>query len=1026
MSLARFSVRNPVPVNLLMIAVLVLGSIAFVALPRELMSDFSFNWVFISKPYPGVPAEEIEKLITIPIEDEIRDVKGIDYIASQSAEGSSFISVKLQQMDEEEFRARLQDLRSEVDKVKDLPADAMDTNVEAFGSADMMPLITVHIYGRAPEKKLLELARQLRDQLLLIPKTAKVQLMGAREREVWVEADPGKLRGFALSPQELQAAIRAHINVPAGRLKVGRQELLVRSLGEFASPAAVNKVIVRATGDGRKVRVSDVARVRDTFEEERTRNRLDGEPVISLTITKQNDGNSIIVTDQVKHVSREFERRHRKLIRIGVTQDSSEPIRDMLSKLSVNAWLGFTVVVGLLLLVLGLRNAVLAALGIPISFLACFIFMYQTGESFNGNSLFGLVLVLGIIVDDAIIIVENCYRHLEMGKSWREAAIVGTEEVTAPIFAATATTIAAFLPLILLPGIIGKFMRIVPVTVSLALIASMVEAFLILPSHFADWPGRRFQRKTERPWLGRLRASYERALRYVIRRRKRFVLGAVLLLPAAGAMVPLLGVNMFAGEEVNMFQVRVTMPTGTNLDVTARTLQDFEHAAAQLPRSEVRAVHSTAGLVMTDTDWFFRTDVGQLWLDLPMSYARERTTDAIMDDLRKRLLRIPGPTSIELAKVNTGPPLGKPVEVKVKGKYLEQLREVSNLVKRRLASIKGAIDIGDDFKAGKEEVRFKVDVEKAALYGLTVAHVGLALRTALEGDKVGRLFDADQEIDIMVKVDERFLDKPADLLRLPLLLHSGQTIFLGDVASYQIKAGIAEIRRYRNRRAITVFAGVDQSKNTTVQVNAALHRQLEDLPDRYPGVTLDYTGEWQEFKESFSALGKLFVFGVLLIYVILGAQFRSYLQPVVILFTVPFSFVGAIVGLAISGNPFSLITLFGMVALAGVAVNDAIVLISFANSAKAAGTDPEEAIVQAGCLRLRPIILTSLTTIAGLLPMAMGLGGMSLTWSPLANTIVWGLGVGTILMLLLIPAVYLLLVHDLPAGLARIFRRGQH
>jgi multidrug efflux pump subunit AcrB len=425
---------------------------------------------------------------------------------------------------------------------------------------------------------------------------------------------------------------------------------------------------------------------------------------------------------------------------------------------------------------------------------------------------------------------------------------------------------------------------------------------------------------------------------------------------------------------------------------------------------------------MTDTDWFFRTDVGQVWLDLPMSYARKRTTDAIMDDLRRRLLRIPGPTSIELAKINTGPPMGKAVEVKVKGKYLETLREAADLVRKRLSGIKGVIDIGDDFKAGKEEVRFKVNAEKAALYGLTVGQVGLALRTALEGDKAGRLFDADEEIDIVVKLDKRYLKKPADLLRLPLLLRSGKTILLGDVASYSTKPSIAEIRRYRNQRAITVYAGVDASKATSVEVNAELHRRIADLPDRFPGVTLDYTGEWQEFKESFSALGKLFVLGVLLIYVILGAQFRSYIQPVVILFTVPFSFIGAMVGLAISGNPFSIITLFGMVALAGVAVNDAIVLISFANRAKAEGIEPEEAIIQAGCLRLRPIILTSLTTIAGLLPMAMGLGGTSLTWSPLANTIVWGLAVGTLLTLFLIPAVYLLLVHDLRGGLGRLFQ----
>ena len=1015
MSLARFSVNNPVPVNLLMLAILVVGTVSFVLLPRELMSDVSFNWAFIVKPYPGVPAEEIEKLITVPIENEIRDVKGIDYVASQSTEGACFVSVKFKQMSDDEFRARLQDLRTEVDKVKDMPADALETEVTSFGSADMVPLISVHLYGEAPEKKMLELARLLRDELLLVDKIGKVQLMGTREREVWVEADPNKLRGFSLSPGLLRAAIEAHgVNVPAGKITVGRKELLVRSVGEFTRPADIGRVIVRSTPDGRLVRVSDVAGVRDTFEKEHTRSRLDGQPVVSLSITKQNDGNSIAITDEVKEKARAFAARHGDVVSLGFTQDSSEPIRDMLSKLSVNAWMGFAVVVMLLLAVLGLRNAVLAAMGIPISFLACFIFMYRMGESFNGNSLFGLVLVLGIIVDDAIMIVENCYRHLQMGKSWRRAAIDGTDEIMHPILSATATTIAAFLPLILLPGLMGKFMRIVPITVCLALAASMVEAFVILPSHFADWPGRKIQRRVDPGWLSGLRETYRRTLTYVVQRRYRFVVVVMLLVPCAGGLIPLVGMDLFAGEEVNSFQVRVTMPTGTSLDATADTLRRFEAAAAELPKKEVRAVHTTAGLVMTDTDWIFRSDVGQLWLDLPMSYDRELSSDQIMARLRKKLIRIAGPTNIELAKINTGPPVGKAVEVKVKGKYFERLEKAAEYLKGRLAKIPGVVGPSHDYREGKKELRFTVDPERAALHGLSVGQVGMALRSAVDGVKAGKVYDGDEEIDIVVRVAPRFLKKPEALLRLPLVLADGSKIALGDVASYTRSRSIAEIRRYKIQRAITVFANIDKSKTTSVKANTELLKEVDEFNRRFPGVKLDFTGEWSEFKESFQNLGQLFMVGILLIYVILGAQFRSYLQPLVILITVPFAFVGAMVGLLISGNPFSIITLFGMVALAGVAVNDAIVLISFVNSAKARGMDPADAVVEGGVLRLRPIILTSATTIAGLLPMAMGLGGMSLTWSPLANTIVWGLGVGTLLTLFMIPAVYLVIVHDIP------------
>ena len=626
-----------------------------------------------------------------------------------------------------------------------------------------------------------------------------------------------------------------------------------------------------------------------------------------------------------------------------MTQDSSEPINDMLSKLSANAWLGFAVVVLLLLLVLGLRNAILAALGIPISFLACFIFMHYNGESFNGNSLFGLVLVLGIIVDDAIIIVENCYRHLQLGKSWRQAAIDGTEEVTTPIFAATATTIAAFLPLILLPGIMGKFMRIVPITVSLALLASMVEAFVILPSHFADWPGRRFQR-TSGPGLARpgCESSYERALRFVVRRRRWFVLSLLLVLPGAGVLVPLVGVDMFSGEEINMFQVRVTMPTGTSLETTSETLEEFERAAARLPKGEVRAVHATAGLVMTDADWIFRTDVGQLWLDLPMSYARKRSADADHERPARQARPHRRPDEHRAGQGQHRPARGQAGGGQGQGQVPR--RAAAGLGGRQgqaARSMRRRARRGRRLPAGKQEVRLRIDPDKAALYGLSVAQVGLALRAALDGIKAGKMYDGDEEIDIVVRVDQRLLQRPEDLLRLPLVLPSGKRVALGDVASYTHEAQLRRdpaLQEPAGHHGLTPTS--TRPRPPLAEVNQALKAQLGDLGERYPGVTLDFSGEFQEFKESFTSLGQLFLFGVLLIYVILGAQFRSYIQPVVILFTVPFAFVGAMVGLVISGNPFSLITLFGMVALAGVAVNDAIVLISFVNNAKAGAWTP--------------------------------------------------------------------------------------
>lgn len=1018
---ARFAVRNPVVANLLMVAVVVLGLLSFVKLPRELFSRIPFHWVFIITPYPGVAAEEMEKLVTKPIEDELQDLKGVDWIASQSSEGQSFVQVRFEDMSDEEFRARFEDLRAEMAKLTDLPDDAFDPIIQAFSTEDFMPVIAVHLHGRLRERRLMELARELKDELRDVPGISKVEITGVRDRELWVEADPTALEGHGVSLEQLQLAIRSQgLDVPAGRLTFGRKEVLVRTVGEFSDPGEIRKVIVRGAPGGGAVRVDDLAEVREGFEEETTRSRVGLEPVVSLNISKQADGNTLDVVAAVKRVSEGFTARQGGLVNLSFTQDTGEMIGMILEMLSRNAWAGFLVVLVVLFVVLGARNAILAAVGIPISFLAAFIAMDQMGETFNGNSLFGLVLVLGIIVDDAIIIVENCYRHRQLGKSWREAAVEGTEEVFLPVLAATATTIAAFLPAMLLPGLMGKFLRIVPIAVSIALAASMIEAFVILPAHIAEWPGKGRPPRAERSWLVALGGIYERLMRLAVRRRYLvcFVL-APLLVAGAAALIPVVGVDTYAGEEFGSFQVRVEMPTGTSLEATSAALEELEQVALSLPPEELRAVHATAGLVMTDADWIFRTDRAQLWLDLTPSYERTRTEAQVMDDLRGRLADVGGPSRIEVARINQGPPLGKAVEVKVKGRYFADLERVAGELRALLGGIEGVRDVGDDFEPGKDELRLTVDPELAALHGLTVAEVGLAVRAAISGAEADTTWDGDEEIKVLVRLDRAALAQPEDLLRLPLGTRAGTMATLGQVASFTVRPGIAQIRRYKLERAITIFADVDERVTSSPAVGARIAEWWEAGRGRFPGVALDFSGEFKEFQQALAGLVQLLAFGLLLVYGILAVQFRSYLQPLVILPTVFTAFVGAVIGLLISGTPFSIITLFGFMALAGIAVNDAIVLVSFVNNLKRQGIDGREAVIAAGRTRLRPIILTSVTTIAGLLPMALGLGGMSLTWGPLANTIVWGIGFGTLITLHLVPAGYVILVEDWIGGLRR-------
>jgi multidrug efflux pump subunit AcrB len=426
----------------------------------------------------------------------------------------------------------------------------------------------------------------------------------------------------------------------------------------------------------------------------------------------------------------------------------------------------------------------------------------------------------------------------------------------------------------------------------------------------------------------------------------------------------------------------------------------------ELPKEEVIAVVSDVGLLKGERDWITNTNVGEVVIDLVEPKFRKRTSQQIIAELREKTKDIPGITWMKITTPPTGPPVGKPVEVKVKGKYFEELKEVTAQVEKELRSMPGVFDVTNDFELGKPELRVKVDEDKASMLGLSVFQVASTIRNAYQGEVATVLRDADDEIDVIVKFPDKVKDNLNSLQELKIASATGQLVPFKNVATVEIGRGYSDIRRFNRERSITISADVDEKVTTATAVNLDLQKRFQDIEKRYPGYKLDFGGEFAEFKEAFQDLAKLFGLGIFLIYLILGTQFKSWFQPLIIMFTVPFSFVGAMIGLLIAGNPFSITTLYGMVALAGVVVNNAIVLIDFINHDRAHGINMWRALISSGKMRLRAIILTTGTTIMGLAPMAFGIGGKSAIWQPLANTIVWGLLASTILTLFVIPCVY--------------------
>jgi multidrug efflux pump len=1014
MSVFRFSVRNTVLVNLLMIAVVVVGLIALMRLPRELFPKITINWVFVITNYPGVSAEDVEKQITIPIEDDIADIEGIDFIWSGSTEGQSFIAIKFLEMSDSKYQRRLQDLKSKVNEVKDLPDDADDPIIQEMTTANMVPVITVNLTADLPERQLTDLAEELKDRLSNISTISSISMAGTRDRQIWVEVDPDQLYAYRLPVSQVIAALAMRrFNMPGGKLRLGREEYVIRTMSELTTPEEIKNIVIRTIPGSRALTVGDVATVKDTYEDPQTYSRLDGKPNVAISIAKTDRGNSLKIIADVKRVCQEFAAELPPSARIVMTNDNSIYIRDVLSKLVNNGLFGLLMVFLILLAFLGWRNAVFASLGIPVTFMAAFIMMQFMGETLNGTALFGLVLVLGVVVDDAIIILENSYRYMQKGLSPRQAAVIGGEEVMMPVLTSTLTTIAAFLPLMMMTGVMGKFMRIVPVVVSIVLVASLFEAFVILPAHIADWTGKGGRAVGRVGWIRQLNKLYSKVL-YRFLKRRYIVLVAITVLLLVGVWLTMrVGVDLYNDEEVPAFFVWIRMPEGTQLDATSEAVARVEKTAMGLSRSEWDAVVGTPGFLQTHTETIYQPHVGMVIVDLVERKDRDRSAQEIMDDLRNRIGSIPGVKSIELAQIQSGPPVGSDVDIKVMGKNFEDLEAVTEVLKGDLNSIDGVHDISDNFSPGTEELRVIVDPQKSALYGLDVQSVSLAVRTAFDGVPATVMRDEDEELDVLVRYPEDRRGTIEDLAHLYVVSPTGVLVPFSAVCSIDRQKGISDIQRFKRQRAITITANLDKSKTDMVRIKRQIDRKFASIATAYPGVNLDYTGAFQEYQEAFAGIMQLFAIGIFLIYIILGGQFRSFIQPIVIMCTIPFAFMGAVVGLLMSGNPFSITTLYGIVALGGIVVNDAIVMVTFINNARREGMGRWKSVMQAGQIRLRPILLTSITTIFGVLPMAIGLGGKSEVWAPLANTIAWGLGAATFLTLLILPTIFCIVVDDI-------------
>jgi multidrug efflux pump subunit AcrB len=1006
MTLGTFSVKNGVLINILMVTLLVLGFFSLRRLPQEQFAEVPFYWVFITVPYPGVGAEDIEQLISIPVENEMQGLDNVDEIQSVSSEGIGVISIRFESnIKQDRFDKLFQDVRTRFSRVR-LPDDVLQESISSFSSNDFAPVIEVVLSGDVEYETLVNTAQSMSDVIKRINEVSTVELVGARDKQVTVTVDQNRLENLGLSLTDIVLALQSrNLNVPGGTVSTETSDYLIRTVGELEKVSDFGNVIVR--GD---VRIRDVATVLEEFENEGSEVRFNGESAVTMRITKIPKGDSVKIAEEVKIVVSQWENKLTDEISLTLLNDSTVQIRSSLDVLLSNALFGLILLVLILFFFVGIRNALMTAIGIPITFAITFMVLDALGETFNSNTLFGLVLVLGLIVDHAIVIIENSFRLQQDGLSIENAAIKGTDQVVLPILAATLTTVAAFLPLMILPGTIGKFLRVIPLTVSIALIASTFEALIFIPSHYAEWPGGKKIRKEGR-FFDPLKKKYKKLLEKLYNHKKKTDFLSLIIMFGLLGLAATLNQDLFSAEDYTYFYIDIEMPAGTTTKRTDQVVKEYEKILFPfIGNGEIVSISSSVGFQSSQDGNTNQGNVAQILVDLSeQNEGRTRAISTIMGELRELTRIIPGPENIYFRKAVNGPPQSDPVSFRLFGDDLEGLKIVSARIREELGRYPILLNIEDDLSGGSPELRIIVNEERAAAYGLSIFSIGQYIRAAVDGIKATSFVQENESIDVLVRYENAGKFRADQLEQLLIPTNRGTKVPFSAVARIEEANSLNQIKRIDGKRVVSISSGA-YSNETVPEINESIENIVkEEYSLQYPDLVLEVGGEFAEFASLLFQILQIFLIGVFLIYLILGTQFKSYTQPFLILFSVPMAFAGIILYLFISGTPFSTTVLYAGVALAGIAVNDAIVLISFINELRGEGKSISQAVKMAAATRLRPIILTSLTTIAGLLPTALGLGGISVVWQPMASTIIFGLLFSTLTALILIPLFYGLL-----------------
>lgn len=1007
----RFFASRHTLAMVITLMIIILGIGTFFTIQKDVFPVVEFGELIITTRFPGAAPEDVELNVTNPIEEEIREVSGIDRVTSYSMENISVIDVMVDPnaKDTDEI---VSEVREAVNRVTDLPAEVTERPDVSEINTSEFPVIEVGLSGDLPYRELREAARLFEKKLENVSGVSRVDKFGYREREIKVEIDPQKVNRLQVPLRAVISAIASrNIRSTGGSFESYTSEKNVVTLAQFEEPSDVGDVIVRASFDGPAIKVSDLAEIKDDFEEERVTSRMNGEFAISFLVFKKETADAIRTIDGIKALVDEEREFFPAGVQVGYSDDYSRYIRNRMSVVVNNGAIGLGLVVLLLGAFLSVRSAFWVAMGIPVALFGTLFLLPLFDSMLDVITMAAMIMVIGIVVDDAIIVAENIHRKRELGMAPLDAAVKGLSEVFKPVVTTILTTFVAFAPMFFMSGIMGKFVFVIPLTITLALAITLLESTIALPAHviFGLEEKGGPATKVARGWFRHVRDFYRRTSYYVFKARYAVLL--ISLGTLGGGLwyaTHKMDFVLFPSSAADTFFIRMELPRGTSLQATADKIREVEQLVEELPDGEVDSYVTRIG-----NQGNFVLGENENWAMISVFLApfadRDRNAEEIVDELRSQTDSLEGYDNLLYYIDGGGPPVGSPITMRIVGSDDRVRTALADTVVAFMRTIPGVTDIDRNDKLGKDQIEIDIDYEKLSRLGLTVADVARNVRIALDGELVTSVRYGDEDVEFRVLFNERARGDSQLLSKLLVPNDRNRLIPLGEVARLRSGPGDASVYHYDGDRAVMVTADVTKGVITPLEATQMVERNF-DLARDWRGMRFVVGGEAEETAESMQSLIRAFASAAVGIYFLLVLLFNSLLQPLMVMSAIPLGVIGVIIVFALHGEPLGFLAMMGLIGLSGVVVNDSLVLVNYINHLRQerAGERLLEIVTDGAADRLRAILLTTLTTVAGLLPLAYGIGGSDPFIAPMALAMGFGLLFASPITLALVPSLYLI------------------